>query len=456
MAEVDVTDVEAGALTRQAARPEGREPALVSELIERVRLLHELRELRAAEELLDRGDDRTDVDELLRRRLLGLDDGHPLADHALHAQQTDAELTLDELADGAHPAVAEMVDVVRLPEAAVQLDDPRDDLHQVVVRERARLHRQVEAELAIQLVAADLREVVAPEVEEERVHEVAGVVDRGRVARPETLVDLDQTLVRVLRRVLVEGRCDVLVLRVEVHAREERLHLFARRIPDRAQKRGDRQLALAVHLHRDDVLVRRFELEPCAAVRDELRVEQLAARRRVVDGGEVHAGRPHELADDNALGAVDHEGALVGHPREVAEEDVLLGDLTGLLVHELDARPQRLAKGEVARAALLFGVLGLAELAREEAQVEVLTGEVLDRRDLLEQLAKALIAEPFERIDLRLDEVGERQDLWERCVVATLALDRGRGGAVEGQGHSGPSSELMARGRAERQRIDGG
>ncbi len=45
VAVVDVADVEAGALARQAARPEGREAALVGELVERVRLLHELREL---------------------------------------------------------------------------------------------------------------------------------------------------------------------------------------------------------------------------------------------------------------------------------------------------------------------------------------------------------------------------------------------------------------------------
>src|SRR5205823_9756701 len=220
-------------------------------------------------------------------------------------------------------------------------------------------------------------------------------------------------------------------------------------------ERGDRQLPLAVDLHPDDVLVRRLELEPRAAIRDELSVEEPAAGRGVVDGREVDARRTHELRDDDALGAVDHERALVGHPREVAEEDVLLGDFSGLLVDELDPRPQRLAEGEITRAALLFGVLRLAELAAEESEIEVLAGEVLDRRDLLEQLAETLVAEPLEGIDLRLDQVRERQDLRQRGVVTTLALDRGCGSAVEGQGHVGPSSELMARGRAETQRIDG-
>src|SRR4029078_3915940 len=117
-----------GTLPRKSAGAEGREAALVGELVERVRLLHELRQLAAAEELLDRCDDRADVDELLRRGLLRLDDRHALAHDALHAQQADSELLLDELADRADATVSEVVDVVGVALAVVQLDDPRDDL----------------------------------------------------------------------------------------------------------------------------------------------------------------------------------------------------------------------------------------------------------------------------------------------------------------------------------------
>src|SRR5207244_734683 len=326
--EVHVTAVDARALAREATRTERRQAALVGELVERVRLLHELRELRAAEELPDRGDDRPDVDELLRRRLLGLDDRHALTHHALHAEQADAELALDELADRAHAAVAEVIDVVGRTLAVVELDDPPDDSHEIVMVLERRLsvdralhelrregtvgHVQIKAELAVELVAAHLREVVTAEVEEERLDETAGVGDQ-------------------------------------------------------------------------------------------LGVEEPAACRRVVDGREVHARRAHELRDDHALGAVDHERALVGHPRKVPEEHVLFGDLAGLLVDELDPRPERLAVGEVLGAAFLFRVLGLAVLARDELQVEVLSGEVLDRRYLGEQLGKTLLAEPFEGNELGLD-----------------------------------------------------
>src|SRR5207237_3717349 len=118
-------------------------------------------------------------DELLGRRLLGLDDGHALAHDPLHAKEADAELALDELAHRAHPAVAEVIDVVRRALSVVQLDDAADDLHEVLVGEGARGHGLVEAQLSSQLAAADLREVVAADVGEERWHETTRVGARG-------------------------------------------------------------------------------------------------------------------------------------------------------------------------------------------------------------------------------------------------------------------------------------
>ena len=112
VARVHVSDLEPGPLTRQATGPERGETALVGEAGQRVGLVHELAELRGAEELLDRGDDGTDVDQGLRRDRLDVLGGHALAHDPLHARQADAHLVLDELAHRAHPAVAEVVDVV--------------------------------------------------------------------------------------------------------------------------------------------------------------------------------------------------------------------------------------------------------------------------------------------------------------------------------------------------------
>ena len=103
---------------------------------------------------------------------------------------------------------------------------------------------------------------------------------------------------------------------------------------------------------------------------------------------EVDAGRADQLRDDDALGAVDDERALVGHEREVAHEDRLGLDLAGLVVHELGGDEQRRGVGEVALLALLDGVLRVLEARVRERQGHR-PGEVLDRADLLEDLLQA-------------------------------------------------------------------
>ena len=111
---VDVAHLEPGALAGEAARPQRGKPALVGEPGQRVGLVHELGQLARPEELLDGRHHRPDVDEGLRGDGVDVLGGHALPDHPLHAGEADAYLVLDELADGADPAVAEVVDVVDL------------------------------------------------------------------------------------------------------------------------------------------------------------------------------------------------------------------------------------------------------------------------------------------------------------------------------------------------------
>ena len=138
---VHVADFEAGALTREAARSERRETTLVRQLGERVRLIHELRQLRRSEERLDDRAHRARVDEVVERDLFRIGvDRHALLDQARHAGQTDRELVRDQLADRANAAVAEVIDVVRVAAALVQLDEVADDRDEIFLREH-RLRR---------------------------------------------------------------------------------------------------------------------------------------------------------------------------------------------------------------------------------------------------------------------------------------------------------------------------
>ena len=254
---VHVADLDRRALAREAAGAERREPPAVGKAGQRVGLVHELRELRGAEELLQRGHDGADVDDRLRRDRVGVLGREALAHDALHAVEADAEGLLDQLADGAQAAVAEvlvLVEVVgdglarhrqRLGGVVLDLDfrflgqaealgqrhqllDQRDD---VVLGERAHVEVGLLVQARVELVAADAREVVALGVEEQLVEQRLGVLDAGRLAGALLLEQLDQRALFGARYlgVGVERVGDVVRVLEDPHDL-----LVARRSPSRA------------------------------------------------------------------------------------------------------------------------------------------------------------------------------------------------------------------------------
>ena len=142
---------------------------------------------------------------------------------------------------------------------------------------------------------------------------------------------------------------------------------------------------------------------------------------------QVGAGAADELRHDDALGAVDDEGAPLGHHREVAHEDRLLPDLARLLVDEADGHRERSLVGQVLLTALLDGELGLSELVLPELDGER-AGVVLDRRDVVDRLAQALVQEPLERGLLDVDQVGKVEDVLEARETGARARRSDLGG----------------------------
>ena len=177
----------------KAARAERREATLVGEAGQGVGLVHELRKLRGAVELLDARDDRPDVDQGLWRDVVDVLGGHAVADDALHAAHADAELVGDELADRADAAVAEVVDVVDLLGlvARVQGEQVAQGLDDVLVGEGRHRGVNVQSELLVDLVATDLGDIVTLRVEEQAVEQGASRLDGGGLAGALAPVELD-------------------------------------------------------------------------------------------------------------------------------------------------------------------------------------------------------------------------------------------------------------------------
>ena len=383
---------------------------------------------RGAEELLQRRHDGADVDDRLRRDRVGVLGRQALAHDALHAVEADPEGLLDQLADGAQAAVAEVLVLVEVlgdglarhahrlggvvldldlavlgqAEALGQRDELAHERDDVVVRQRAGVDVDVQAQTRVELVAADAREVVALGVEEQLVEQRLGVVDARRLARTLLLEQLDQRALFGARDLGVGLDRVADVERVL----EQPQDLLVGGVAHRAQQHRDRQLALAVDADEDLALLVDLELQPRAAGGHQVGDEDLLLA--VLGLHQVGARGAHELRHDDALGAVDDERAALGHPREVAHEHRLLADLARLAVDEGDRDGQRTRVGEVLLAALLKRCDRLVEDELTELDGEV-AGVVLDRRDVVDRLAQAALAgvgQPRERAALDVDEVG--------------------------------------------------
>ena len=152
-------------LASQAAWTEGRQPPLMGNLRKRIGLIHELRQLARTEEFFERGRNRLIVDQLLRHQGFDVLQAHLFFDRPLHAHQADAEMIFHELADGAHPAVAEMIDIVHRAVAVLELHQIAHHLENIFLPKRPLFQGHVELQPVVELQAADFGKIVAVRIE---------------------------------------------------------------------------------------------------------------------------------------------------------------------------------------------------------------------------------------------------------------------------------------------------
>ncbi len=418
-----VAHLEAGALAGQAARPQRREAALVGDLGERIGLVHELRELARPEELLDHRRHRLGVDQVVRHERLDLLEAHALLDRALHADQADAVLVLEQLAHRAHAAVAEVVDVVDRALPVLEIDQVPHDLEDVLLGEDRLLERLVDAELVVQLQPADLGEVVALRVEEQVDEEVGRRLQRRRIARAQAAVDLHDRLFRrgdLVRhqRVAQEGP-DVQVVD------EEHLELV------------DAALAQLLDLLLGDLLVAlQQDLAGLlvhhvagADLGDQLLdVEGQRADLRLLQLLDRPAGELAVLLDDHLAGLRILDvagGALAGEQLQLDRLLVLalLADGDGLggveVVEHLLGRALELDRG------LLGGIRDRAERAQEHRGRQLAAPVDADEEQVL---VIELEVDPGAAVG---NDAGVVEELARRVALPLVVVKEGAGGAVE-------------------------
>ena len=305
-------------------------------LRQRIGLVHELRELRGAEELADGGHDRLGVDEVVRHRgVQFLIHAHFFFNRTFHAHQADAELVFHQLA---------------------QLEQVADGRVEVIGRQGAVIELRgvlIFVELDVELQAAHPRKVVLARIEEHAFEEGGRGVERGRIARTQLAVDLDQRLFRLVHRVALERvRYDIAhVVAVGeedletggagghdlVQAVGRQLHIgfhnhFARRGIDRVGS-GERAVELGgFHFHLADAggaqRLERMGRNLAARVRDFFLAVQDPVRRlhthkvRTLRGILLHFPLQLAVGDMQAVNGVESlQDLLVGAQAQSAQED---------------------------------------------------------------------------------------------------------------------------------------
>ena len=162
--------------------------------------------------------------------------------------------------------------------AGVQPDEVLDGGDDVVLGQRALPDRQAQAELLVDLVPADLGEVVPLRVEVQVLEQRLGGLPGRRLARTQLAVDVEQRVVLAGGVVLLQGGPHRLVVAEPLED--------LRVVPaERLEQDGDALLALAVDADADAVPLVDLELEPRAAGRDDLAAEDVLVGRLVAPGG---------------------------------------------------------------------------------------------------------------------------------------------------------------------------
>ncbi len=201
-----VADFESGSFAAQAARAKRRKTAFMRNFRQRVGLIHKLGQLTAAEEFTDGSHHRLGIDQVVRHGGSHfLVYRHLFLDRPLHPHQSDTELVFEQFTYGAHPAVAQVVDVIHASDVFGQLERVFDNLIEIFRGKCAMLQRRIQSQLDIEFEPAHFRKVVFAGIIEHAFEKRGCGFQSGRISRPLLPIDFDQGIRLGLDVILIQG-----------------------------------------------------------------------------------------------------------------------------------------------------------------------------------------------------------------------------------------------------------
>ena len=283
---------------------------------------------------------------------------------------------------------------------------------------------RIKRELLVEFIAADIGQFVAAAVIEKAFQQHFCRLHRGRIARAQLAVNLNQALIAILAGILFDGGEHALVLAVDL------LQAFVGHGADGlfgdaaqpsggivlvvcahcTQEPGNGKLAVLVNADVEHVVAVGLILQPGAVVRNH-RGGINVQHGLVYITAEINARRADNLGNDNTFRTVDDKGTSLGHDREVAHEDLLFLDLFRLFIAQADAHLQGAGVRGVTGFALLFGVLRcVIHGIVDKAQLQI-AGVVRNGVHILENFLQAGVQKPRIRAFLNLQQIRHVHDL---------------------------------------------
>src|SRR5580765_457569 len=137
-------------------------------------------------------------------------DRHLFFDRALHSNEADAELILEQLTDRSHTSISEMIDVVGFADTLAHLEHIANHIDKITRRQGLLIQAITLrfAEFYVCFQPAHAREVELALIKEHSAEQVPGGEDRWRITGPHLSIDLEDGIARRLNRVLLERLAD--------------------------------------------------------------------------------------------------------------------------------------------------------------------------------------------------------------------------------------------------------
>ena len=170
MGVVNVTNLKTCTLAGQTTWTECRNAALVRHFRQRVRLVHELRELVRSEEAVDDRTQGLGINQIGRCKDLVVTHIHALADGTRHTRQSHTELAVQLLPYRSDAAVRQVVNVIDVRVRVHQIQEVLDDEQDVILGQRSVLNVFLNVQFAVDTESSHLTQIVALLREEQLIN----------------------------------------------------------------------------------------------------------------------------------------------------------------------------------------------------------------------------------------------------------------------------------------------